>query len=101
MDSFKKKNYKSKLIDVVIFHYPCQDGLSSAWVAHHYLKTLDKEHELFPVQNNTSYTEEYLDNLYEKVKDKYVAIFDFSFNISDNSILKLYVPGATVKRTTS
>jgi oligoribonuclease NrnB/cAMP/cGMP phosphodiesterase (DHH superfamily) len=88
MDKFKKETFKRKLIDLVIFHYPCQDGLSSAWVAHHFLKSKNKEHELFPVQNNPAYSEDFLKNLYEKVKDKYVAIFDFSFNLEITKKIK-------------
>ena len=88
MDNFKKTTYDRELIDLILFHYPCQDGLSSAWVAHYYLKNKNKEHELMSVQNNPSYSEEFLDNLYKKAKDKYVAIFDFSFNLEITQKLK-------------
>lgn len=88
MNNFKKNNFNKELIDFIIFHYPCQDGLSSAWVAHNFLRNINKEHELFPVQNNPSYSEEFLINLYGKVKDKYVAIFDFSFNLEITNKIK-------------
>jgi oligoribonuclease NrnB/cAMP/cGMP phosphodiesterase (DHH superfamily) len=40
-------------INTIVFHYPCQDGLSSAWVVYHYYK---KNHphiilRLFPAQH--------------------------------------------------
>ena len=37
-DSINKEN--PNLYDVIVFHYPCQDGLVSAWVCHYYYKTL-------------------------------------------------------------
>ena len=80
MESFIKKTFKPKLLDIIIFHFPCQDGLSSAWVARKFLAIRDKEHEIIPVQNN-AYTNDFLENLYIKVKNKYVAILDFSFNL--------------------
>jgi len=42
-------------IDTIVFHYPCQDGLSSAWVAYYYYKINfpDKVQKLrlFPAQH--------------------------------------------------
>ena len=48
MDTEFKNN-----INTIVFHYPCQDGLSSAWVAYHYYKTnfSDKKLRLFPAQH--------------------------------------------------
>ena len=96
MDNFKKTTYNKELIDLIIFHYPCQDGLSSAWIAHHFLKNKNKEHELMPVQNNSSYSDEFLDNLYKKSKDNYVAIFDFSFNLEITYKLKSISKGLII-----
>lgn len=40
-------------INTIVFHFPCQDGLSSAWVAYYYYKTnfQDKKLRLFPAQH--------------------------------------------------
>jgi oligoribonuclease NrnB/cAMP/cGMP phosphodiesterase (DHH superfamily) len=40
-------------IDTIVFHFPCQDGLSSAWVAYYYYKTNfpTKDLRLFPAQH--------------------------------------------------
>lgn len=44
-----------KMYDIVLFHYPCQDGLASAWVLHHYYKSLTKDQskqiEFYPIQH--------------------------------------------------
>ncbi len=40
------KNY-----DIVLFHYPCQDGLASGWIAHYYHKLIDMSIELYPIQH--------------------------------------------------
>lgn len=95
MEEFSKNNFKSKLLDIVIFHYPCQDGLASAFVAHNYLVNKDKEHELIPVQNN-AYSEDFLNNLFSKVKGKYVGIFDFSFNLEITKKLKENAKGLLI-----
>jgi single-stranded DNA-specific DHH superfamily exonuclease len=87
MDDFIKNNFKPNKLDIIIFHYPCQDGLSSAWVANYFLRNIGKEHELIPVQNN-SFTQEFIDNLINKSKNKYVGIFDFSFNFEITEKLK-------------
>jgi oligoribonuclease NrnB/cAMP/cGMP phosphodiesterase (DHH superfamily) len=95
MDNFTKKLFKPRLLDIIIFHYPCQDGLASAWVVHNYLVSKDKEHELIPVQNS-SYSEEFINKLYEKVKNKYVGIFDFSFNLEITKKLKENTKGLII-----
>ena len=66
MEDFIKKTFKPKLLDIIIFHFPCQDGLSSVWVARKYLAIRDKEHEIIPIQNG-SYDSDYLENLYTKL----------------------------------
>lgn len=43
----------NKVFDIVVFHYPCQDGLVSAWVTHLF-HTIHKESiELYPIQHGT------------------------------------------------
>jgi len=44
----------TKIYDIIIFHYPCQDGLASAWVANHFHKLKNKTIELYPIQHGTS-----------------------------------------------
>jgi oligoribonuclease NrnB/cAMP/cGMP phosphodiesterase (DHH superfamily) len=84
-----------KLLQVIIFHYPCQDGLASCWIAHNYLNNINSEHELIPIQNQ-SYDNEFLNNLYEKIKDKYVGIFDFSFNLEITEKIKSLSKGLII-----
>ena len=43
----------NKIFDIVVFHYPCQDGLVSAWVANSYHKQNNKSVELYPIQHGT------------------------------------------------
>jgi hypothetical protein len=47
-----------KIYDIVLFHYPCQDGLASAWVVHHY----NKQIELYPIQHGKNINLERLTN---------------------------------------
>ncbi len=95
MDNFIKNNFKPNKLDIIIFHYPCQDGLSSAWVANHFLRSINKEHELIPVQNN-SYSEDFINNLINKAKNKYVGILDFSFNLEITEKLKQSAKGLII-----
>jgi uncharacterized protein len=43
-----------KIYDIVLFHYPCQDGLASGWIVNHYHRIHNKSIELYPVQYGTS-----------------------------------------------
>lgn len=43
----------NKIFDIVVFHYPCQDGLVSAWVANLYHKSYNYIIELYPIQHGT------------------------------------------------
>ncbi len=43
----------SKTYDIVLFHYPCQDGLASGWITNHYHKLINKSIELYPIQYGT------------------------------------------------
>jgi oligoribonuclease NrnB/cAMP/cGMP phosphodiesterase (DHH superfamily) len=40
-----------KIYDIVFFHYPCQDGLTSAWIAHYFHKLNHKSITLYPIQH--------------------------------------------------
>jgi len=40
-----------KIYDIVLFHYPCQDGLGSAWIVNNYHNELSKEIDLYPIQH--------------------------------------------------
>jgi hypothetical protein len=46
-------NSISKIYDVVLFHYPCQDGLASGWITNHYHKLRNKSIELYPIQHGS------------------------------------------------
>ena len=39
----------TKIYDIVMFHYPCQDGLASAWVVHNAHKKLGLSVNLYPI----------------------------------------------------
>ncbi len=84
-----------KLLQIIIFHYPCQDGLASCWIAHNYLSNKNMEHELIPIQNQ-SYDDEFLNNLYSKIEDKYIGIFDFSFNLEITQKIKSLAKGLII-----
>ncbi len=43
---------ENKTFDIVLFHYPCQDGLASGWIVDYYHKMINKEIELYPIQHN-------------------------------------------------
>lgn len=43
----------NKIFDIVVFHYPCQDGLVSAWVTTLYHKSYNHTIELYPIQHGT------------------------------------------------
>jgi oligoribonuclease NrnB/cAMP/cGMP phosphodiesterase (DHH superfamily) len=43
----------NKIFDIVVFHYPCQDGLVSAWIANLYHKQNNHSIELYPIQHGT------------------------------------------------
>jgi oligoribonuclease NrnB/cAMP/cGMP phosphodiesterase (DHH superfamily) len=53
-----------KIYDIILFHYPCQDGLSSAWVVYRYLYEYhkDKQIELYPIQYGKTINLERLTN---------------------------------------
>lgn len=57
-------------IDVVCFHYPCQDGLGSAWVAYKFATENNLTYQYVPMSH--SKTSEF------DFKDKNVAFFDYA-----------------------
>ena len=59
-------------IDIVFFHYPCQDGLSSAWIVYYYYKLYNKKIELIPIH--------YGDNFNYNFRNKNILFVDFSPN---------------------
>jgi len=42
-------DFNTKIFDIVMFHYPCQDGLASAWVVSNYHKELNSPISLYPI----------------------------------------------------
>lgn len=59
-------------IDIVFFHYPCQDGLSSAWIVKYYYKLYNKIINLLPIQHG--------DNFDYNFRNKNILFVDFSPN---------------------
>jgi oligoribonuclease NrnB/cAMP/cGMP phosphodiesterase (DHH superfamily) len=47
---------KDKIFDIVMFHYPCQDGLASAWVVSNYHKKLNIPISLYPISHGVALT---------------------------------------------
>lgn len=39
------------IYDIVLFHYPCQDGLASAWVVYYYYALYNINIELYPISH--------------------------------------------------
>lgn len=60
-------NKTGKQYDIVMFHYPCQDGLSSAYIAYHYNNNI----ELYPIQHGIPID-------MEKIKNKKIILCDYS-----------------------
>ena len=63
-----------KLYDVVLFHYPCQDGLTSGWIANHYHKSFNKIIDLYPIKHGATYD-------YSRLENKKIICCDFSPSI--------------------
>lgn len=64
-----------KIFDIVVFHYPCQDGLSSAYVVDMFHKKLNVEQpELYPIQHGTELK-------IDKFINKKVIFCDYSPNL--------------------
>ncbi len=61
----------NKIFDIVVFHYPCQDGLVSAWVANLYHKSYNHIIILYPIQHGTPLN-------IERLKNKKVLFCDYA-----------------------
>jgi oligoribonuclease NrnB/cAMP/cGMP phosphodiesterase (DHH superfamily) len=64
-------NTCNKSFDIVLFHYPCQDGLTSGWIADHYHKTHNQHIELYPIQHGTLIE-------YSRLENKKVLFCDYA-----------------------
>ncbi len=74
----------SKQKDIVIFHYPCQDGTASAWVVYKWHNDFVlPQPEFIPAEPST-----FDETLYEKVVGKNVLMVDIAY--SKEIIEKLY-----------
>jgi len=51
-----------KIYDIVLFHYPCQDGLSSGWIVDKFHKENNSKIELYPIQHGKIIDLEKLNN---------------------------------------
>jgi len=40
-----------KIYDIVLFHYPCNDGLASGWIANDYHQKQNAKIEIYPIQH--------------------------------------------------
>lgn len=65
---------ESILYDVIVFHYPCQDGLVSAWISYYYHKKINHKIDLYPYQHNNI-----LD--FDRLHNKKVLFCDITPNI--------------------
>jgi oligoribonuclease NrnB/cAMP/cGMP phosphodiesterase (DHH superfamily) len=73
-----KLNIEPPRFDIVVFHNPCQDGITSAWVAHHYYKG---QVELYPLGHK-----DVID--YERLSGKKVLFCDITPNQEALEILE-------------
>jgi len=62
---------KNKFYDVVLFHYPCQDGLSSGWIVNYFHKSYDKNIDIYPIKHGSPYD-------YSRLKNKKIIFCDYS-----------------------
>jgi oligoribonuclease NrnB/cAMP/cGMP phosphodiesterase (DHH superfamily) len=58
------------IYNIIVFHYPCQDGLTSAWIAYHYHQLNCKLLEMYPISNSDEI------NL-DRLKNKKVLFCDY------------------------
>ena len=59
------------IYDVVMFHYPCQDGLTSGWIVNYYHKSNNKLIDLYPIKHGVPYD-------YSRLENKKVIFCDFA-----------------------
>lgn len=73
-------------LDVVIYHNPCQDGITSAWIIYNYYKNKFQDKQLeFIGANYYNYN---FTKILEDTKNKNIIIVDFSFNEDETIKLK-------------
>ena len=58
------------IYNIIVFHYPCQDGLTSAWIADNYHKLNYKPLELYPINHSDKID-------LNRLKNKKVLFCDF------------------------
>ena len=61
----------NKYYDICMFHYPCPDGLASAWIVKHYHDTHNQEIKLYPISHG-----KIID--YERLKNKSIIMCDYA-----------------------
>ena len=61
----------TKIFDIILFHYPCYDGLASAWIADMYHKLHNNTIVLYPIQHGTPID-------LNQLKNKKVIFCDYS-----------------------
>lgn len=61
----------NKIYDIVLFHYPCQDGLASAWIVNKFHKENNINIELYPIQHGK-------DINIDRLKNKRVLMCDYA-----------------------
>jgi len=61
----------TNLYDVVMFHYPCQDGLTSGWITNYYHKSNNKIIDLYPIKHGDPYD-------FSRLENKKLIICDYA-----------------------
>mgnify|MGYP007027710184 CR=1 FL=1 len=82
----------TNLYDVVMFHYPCQDGLTSAWITNYYHKSNNKIIELYPIKHGDPYD-------FSRLENKKLIICDYAPSLEILNELDLNYIYASVKST--
>jgi oligoribonuclease NrnB/cAMP/cGMP phosphodiesterase (DHH superfamily) len=65
-----------KEVEIVIYHYPCPDGLASAWVAKKYSYLNNVKYEYVGIMTNSSPT--FTSKLTEQMKGKTILFIDYA-----------------------
>lgn len=79
----------ANLYDIILFHYPCQDGLVSAWVADYYHRQNDKKLELYPIYHGG-------DIDMEKLRGKSVICCDYAPSLEELEKMEKIVTKITI-----
>lgn len=75
----------NKIFDIVMFHYPCQDGLASAWVVSNYHKELNSPIKLYPISHGATLGK-------QKPQDKTCKTIDIDMFVGKRVIICDYAP---------